>query len=292
MNARGFGATLAAALLAMPAAAVPIPRKVLALYRTAHIPEVVKDPFFLPTHQHLEMPLNWLGLELEHVNIDEGLPNEAALSGVRGIIFWLPTTHAFTDPRPLCRWLDSSMRRGIKVLVFGEMGFHRQGAPGLLDVDQECKEMLSSLGLRYEGIRAFDPLDVAIGTASSSGIGFERKVDLSDSSEFRMIHLSPGATPYLRLDFQKDPNLYTTPVAVTARGGVALTPFALYSNLALNPPHYAWVVEPFKFLAESLGLKGLPRPDVTTINGRRVYTSHIDGDGLRLALDLDERVLC
>jgi hypothetical protein len=40
-----------------------------------------------------------------------------------------------------------------------------------------------------------------------------------------------------------------------------------------------WRLDPFRFFEEAFTLGGCPRPDVTTQNGRRVWFSHIDGDG-------------
>ncbi|TBR25628.1 hypothetical protein EPO15_01875 [bacterium] len=284
-------AAVLAALLASPVGAAPLPRKVLTLYRTSFIPGEVKDTFFLPTHEQLEMPLNWLGLDLEHVDVEKALPSPSALAGVVGVILWLPSTHAFPDPRPVCRWLDAAMRSNVKVVLFGQVGFHRPGASGTPDVDPECKTMLSTLGLSYGGIRRFDPLDVKVTASDPKMMGFERKLDLNDAGELPMVRLAPGATPYLRLEFSDERDLRAEPVGLTPRGGVALSPVFFYSNDQLTPPRYAWVIDPFAFLADALGLKGLPRPDVTTVNGRRVYTSHIDGDGFFNVSELDRRKL-
>jgi hypothetical protein len=42
-----------------------------------------------------------------------------------------------------------------------------------------------------------------------------------------------------------------------------------------------WWIDPFAFFREALGVEGWPRPDTTTLCGRRIFYSHIDGDGLR-----------
>ena len=41
-----------------------------------------------------------------------------------------------------------------------------------------------------------------------------------------------------------------------------------------------WVINPFKFFTDALRLKPLPVPDTTTENGKRIFFSHIDGDGI------------
>ncbi|ETR74108.1 MAG: polysaccharide deacetylase [Candidatus Magnetoglobus multicellularis str. Araruama] len=39
-----------------------------------------------------------------------------------------------------------------------------------------------------------------------------------------------------------------------------------------------WYLNPFLFFEDALGIKNMPRPDPTTLNGLRVAFSHIDGD--------------
>ena len=58
-------------------------------------------------------------------------------------------------------------------------------------------------------------------------------------------------------------------------GGVAVDPYVLDEGLE---EERRWIVDPFRFLAESLGLGGVPAPDVTTESGRRIMTIHVDGD--------------
>ncbi|MEQ8224094.1 MAG: hypothetical protein ABRQ37_17385, partial [Candidatus Eremiobacterota bacterium] len=41
-----------------------------------------------------------------------------------------------------------------------------------------------------------------------------------------------------------------------------------------------WVVNPFLFLNRSLDIETLPRLDYTTLNGQRIFYTHLDGDGL------------
>lgn len=45
-------------------------------------------------------------------------------------------------------------------------------------------------------------------------------------------------------------------------------------------PSTLWRIDPFRFFSEALGVENSPRPDATTLNGQRIFYSHIDGDGL------------
>jgi peptidoglycan/xylan/chitin deacetylase (PgdA/CDA1 family) len=59
-------------------------------------------------------------------------------------------------------------------------------------------------------------------------------------------------------------------------GGVVLQP-ALF--LSLPEGQRQWLLDPIKLLHQWLQLADLPVADITTENGRRIMTSHIDGDG-------------
>ena len=59
-------------------------------------------------------------------------------------------------------------------------------------------------------------------------------------------------------------------------GGVVLQP-ALF--LPMPEAMLKWLLDPVKLLREGLQLADIPVGDITTQNGRRIMTSHIDGDG-------------
>ena len=46
-----------------------------------------------------------------------------------------------------------------------------------------------------------------------------------------------------------------------------------------NTDRLRWTVNPFAFFRKAFGEERFPIPDVTTLSGRRMYFSHIDGDG-------------
>lgn len=59
-------------------------------------------------------------------------------------------------------------------------------------------------------------------------------------------------------------------------GGAILAPLPV-ANLANHKE--SWLVDPFLLIKETLNLSLIPAADVTTESGRRVLTSHVDGDG-------------
>ena len=65
------------------------------------------------------------------------------------------------------------------------------------------------------------------------------------------------------------------PVVVADWGGMALAPYIMEDG----GENRRWILDPFAFLQRTLRLPPIPAPDVTTENGRRIATVHIDGDG-------------
>ncbi|MFM7345791.1 MAG: hypothetical protein ACKO1J_10550, partial [Tagaea sp.] len=65
-------------------------------------------------------------------------------------------------------------------------------------------------------------------------------------------------------------------VIVGPGGGLVAVGFTHFYEPELK--RRQWRIDPFAFLAAALGHTGGPAPDVTTLTGRRIFFSHIDGD--------------
>jgi hypothetical protein len=70
----------------------------------------------------------------------------------------------------------------------------------------------------------------------------------------------------------------TSSVVLTGkRGGFAASGYILYEEPLTS--RVRWLIDPFTFFAKAFGDEVRPIPDATTLSGRRIYFSHIDGDG-------------
>jgi polysaccharide biosynthesis protein PelA len=78
-------------------------------------------------------------------------------------------------------------------------------------------------------------------------------------------------------------------VTTNSHGGFVASGFAIRTD----PVSYLaqWIIDPFRFLDAALGQQGshsrAPVPDTTTVSGRRLYFSHIDGDGWNNATEVE-----
>lgn len=209
-----------------------------------------------PLHRTVAMPLEYLGLVPEYIDVREGLPEGSAVGRIAGIVTWL-------DPEPLPSvsryraWLRGHLDDGIPWVAFGGFG------PEL------DREMSHRLGLeRGSSVSMPNPKQ----TVRSELLGFEAE---PGRVPFRVAPLRvKDAEPLLELSSGE---IRHQPIAVTAWGGYALDPHALVSG---PDGTLRWALDPFAFLERVLKLPPeMPRVDLSTENGRRVLVAHIDGDG-------------
>ena len=76
-----------------------------------------------------------------------------------------------------------------------------------------------------------------------------------------------------------DPGTDSHMVVTSPRGGYIAAGFAIAPNT--DEDRRRWLLNPFAFFRRAFGTDRLPKPDTTTLSGRRIYYSHIDGDGWR-----------
>lgn len=196
----------------------------------------------LQAHRFLELPAQHLGYRLRYLDMNGPLPDETQAGRIAGIVVW--GAGELPQPQPLMDWLAARRREAIPILLLGSLAFDPAPVVGARRTPIAAGTPLA--GPRYEA-----PLPPRLVTAAEG---------LSGSD--------------------------LTPV-ITA-GAVALAGLAPWGGFALAPAlveavpgvdQYRWYVDPFRLLREGLQLPEFPVPDVTTENGRRLLTIHVDGDG-------------
>jgi len=253
----------------------PIARKILALYEP--FPNVVDEIYQSEIHRHAEVILNHLGLDVIYHRIDKPLPSNLAARGYRGIVSWFSNGSAAPDADTYCDWLSQQMSDGVKWIPLQRTGILQKNKSRL---SQTCQKTMQQLGVSYGGETTHDPLYLEIVKKDSPMVEFERPLSLTEDLYYvRLKPVTPASIkPYLILrrtdiDDSESPLVFTSP-----KGGFAYAGFVLYENRQFNK--MKWRINPFAFFNEALGLNGLPKPDTTTLNGRRLFMTHVDGDGL------------
>jgi hypothetical protein len=276
---------------------------VLVLYKE----DEVKDITTHPLRKRGEIVLNHLGMMVDYRATGAGLPGDDEMSPYRAVITWhgrpsMKNAAAYGD------WLIRQSQRGIKVVILGNYGasldaFQQVAPPNL-------EKVFTALGMTWalpQPGGALDTLPVIL-KQDPSMIGFERPLNVQEL-DYSFVYRSrdPGNVVYLSI--QDRVSGLIDLVVTTPRGGFALEGSAYYYpdydqpkmeslNKAFSrviTPEFleednpgAWIVNPFLFFSRALGVQDLPVPDYTTLNGNRIFYSHIDGDAL-VSLSLIDR---
>jgi uncharacterized protein (TIGR01370 family) len=232
------------------------PRRVLALYDGQEYPDGLQQT---DVHQLLAMPLEYLGCTIDYLDVNAGLPGNLLGGQYAGIVTWF-NNEALLMPGVYRDWLMRQIESGVKVAIFGNLGFKADNA------------FLQHLGVELSQSESLEGSLMIRG--SDKIIGYEAKPQSGARGFAAWEALEDRTQKYLSFTGQSERPV----VAVFSGnwGGAALHPYVIepgYSGLK------RWIINPFDFLSSALDLQGTPVPDVTTDNGRRLLLVQVDGDG-------------
>jgi len=236
-----------------------LPREILMLYDSGQEPD--GELAYADIHRLAAMPVEYLGYVPVYHDLRKGLPEGPLKGRYAGVISWLSAA----APQPgYGEWVYARIEEGVPVLMLGDPGF---------EFDEG---FLARLGLRRSTVPGTPPWKVA---GKDGLIGFEADVPRMTGTE---------VAGFLALEEDRDPgdNRFHLVVADESgrKQGVVIT--GPWGGLALSPwlvdpglgERARWIVDPFALIRTALRLEDLPMPEVTTLNGRRLWMNHIDGD--------------
>ncbi len=245
----------------------PISRVVLAFYDSDH--EKVE---WTKTHQWAETPLNHLGLVVRYRDINLPLPSLRELEDVRGILLWRETDW-MPDPLQFLSWANELADDGKRLVLLGDLPFRRDGQGRKVPMER-LNRYLSKLGLEIEDAWVSVTYDVDFERRDPRMIDFERPLG-GILPSFSICRAQGASTSFLRVRHVSNPDLASDLVVVSRTGAFAAGDYIVYES----GERRAWILNPFEFFRRSFDTDEIPKPDVTTVSGRRIFYSHIDGDG-------------
>jgi hypothetical protein len=280
-GARALGVRRAAA--ADADAPGELSRHVLALYKSSEYTSDAagRHPKTATTneiHTWAQMPLNWLGLMVEYHDIDQGLPDERMMARYRGIVTWFQTEE-IVEPLAYLRWLGAQIRAGRRVVILNFLGALRDRRT-LRTVDLAAvNQALAPSGLTFLGNWTGDQQVIELRRKDRRMVEFERPLPPGLPYYQQVVCRRADCRAYLVLARRDLPDSESHMVVTGPWGGFAAAECARFQFPGQAGAQ--WWIDPFSFFREALGVAGWPRPDTTTRCGRRIFYSHIDGDGLR-----------
>lgn len=228
----------------------PIPKRIFGLYNGANEHKVNSY-----CHRFVSMPIEYQGYVLDCKDISSLDFSHIDTSKYAGAVIWLDPTVYNQYPK-LSQWLARVLYRWPILFVGSlptdqalraKLGVHSNG---MLDGKIRITKGQTWFKDRYPLL--FSEFD-ALPRWQVESKGLKRHVTVAD------IH-NNTSTLFFSADW----------------GGAIMTPLPI-ANLANS--REAWLLDPFKMFKLALKLTIIPAPDVTTESGRRILTSHVDGDG-------------
>jgi polysaccharide biosynthesis protein PelA len=273
---------LGALLWASPAAVAvadpsprTVPRTVLALWDSAH----VQGARWTNIHEFVEMPLNHLGLVVRYHDIRQGFPSMDRLADVRGVLTWF-TADAMPDPQAYLRWLDAVARSGRRLVVIGPLGVSHDEA-GEATPLAVINRVLGYLGWRYEGGWLATTYGARYRILDDRIVGFERKLPAVAPPYAHVTATSGDARVALHISVDGRQSTDSDLVILTPRGTYVAPGYAAFAARIDDQYSRQWYLNPFELFRRAFNTDDLPKADTATVSGRRIYYSHVDGDGWR-----------
>jgi polysaccharide biosynthesis protein PelA len=268
------GALLICALLLSPSASAQpggdeprtesVRREILAIYNSREEPR----PDQTRIHRFAEMPLNHLGFVVSYWDINAGLPDSDRTESLRGIITWFRRA-----PPPLFYlWGQQQVTRGVRMVVLGDSGL-----PSPSTSLADANKLFAEIGFGLTG-NTVDLTYSARVLQRDALIGFERPLDPVLPAFPIVGTFGSDVSSHLILEHHEGNQVLASSVVLTSsRGGYAANGYAVYEEPGTG--RTKWIIDPFAFFQKAFGAELMPIPDVTTLSGRRLWFSHIDGDG-------------
>lgn len=261
-----------------------IARRVLVLYgwdvKQAEKPDTW--PVDTMTGDLFQTPLEWLGYEVEYLNLGKvplpsPLPDRFAAILVDGETEIPPAREM-----EIAEWLIAAKDRGVSLLFTGSFPFSR---------DDVIETLAAHLGFHGRGEAVPQASDVAIASVDPAVMNAETPAT-ARRTEFRDLQAPDKSRVFVSLKARDAENadVRYEPVFIAPWGGMWLEPYVI---LRASSDSYLFYADPYKFLGALFASRGaFPAPDTSTRDGRRIFYSHIDGDGFASLADFKGHPMC
>ncbi|MBL0319861.1 MAG: hypothetical protein IPP74_11320 [Alphaproteobacteria bacterium] len=271
--------------------AQPVPRVVIALYNG----EGIDGVRFSPTHRFAEMPLNQVGLVVEHYDVRKGLPDIKGRKDVRGVLTWYSSGTRMKNPQAYLKWAEDVINSDKKLVILGDPGFYVDSQNHETPVYQ-INHLYSKLGIQDNDEWVNVIRNVVFIKKDLEMVDFERQLTKFLFPYQRISVVGKDTTSYLTVQQGDDTNTRSHLVVTNPHGGFVAENYAFYlheeydgagrkpieiggDTSMTNKEIRMWNINPFAFFSKAFQTDDLPKPDASTLAGRRIYYSHIDGDG-------------
>lgn len=248
-----------------------VPRRVFSFYGNlaTELIDQVKWPVDSFTAHRLQTPLEWLGYEVDYGRVEPGVSLPRLGPETEAIILPRNWEIPIGEEARVVDWLIAQKKYGKKILIWGAIPFND---------DVMRIRFLRAFGMSGSG-------NIVLPVRNLQEIVRDGKI--LDGAEMKA-RLLP--TDFFDLQAPRGSHLIKSVAGVdetgeavrvdalfiTDWGGIALDPYVVFQRPDFQE---LWHLDIFAYLRAALGRLDAPIPDATTRQGRRMFLSHIDGDG-------------
>ncbi len=259
----------------------PVPRTIIAFYDG-------KASEYIETNIHtlVEMPLNHLGLKVEYYDIHKPLPEIASRKDVRGVLTWLYFDTKMENPEAYLKWALKAVESGKKYVIMGALGVmgNKNSVPSLALVNS----FMGRLGMKMTHGWTETAFDVFYSYHTPEFFLTKEPFKLIRPAYETVLAISQDAKVHLSVKKGNSSEENSDLIITGPNGGYISSGYIINIDNISGKRIRQWVIDPFEFFRTTLGTDDLPKPDTTTIAGRRIYYSHIDGDGFNNVSQIEE----
>ncbi len=262
----------------------PVSRKILALYDanaepSNNVTQIAED---------CQTILNYLGLTIDYKDVNQPLPGPREMADYRGILTWFESDE-IKSAHIYLKWLDNQLRRGLKLAILGSPGFLESDLPS--ELQSLAKDVYAYLGLTHTRDQTYQRPLLRYAQKDAGMVAFERDYPPIPLDYDGFFPLDDRVTVHLGLSRVDRSGAISAVISTGPGGGMAWGPYVLWREA---PPTYRrqWYINPFAFFTRVFDLEKLPKPDPTTLNGRRIAFSHVDGDAFSGFTDVMKGGIC
>jgi len=256
-----------------------VPRTIIALYDSRG--DGIADSYL---HTMAEMPLNHLGLNVEYHDIREPLPDIEKRQDVRGVLTWF-FTDTKMDSDTYFKWALGVVNSGKKYVVMGPLGVADEQN---LSSSIVANKFLEKIGVRMLENWVENPFDVTYSYNTPDMFLDPGLFKWNPSPYLTMRGIGEQTKVHLSVHKENAPGYDSDLVITSPGGGYIAGNYIFRSNMREGEEISQWKINPLEFFRLAFATDDLPKPDTTTIAGRRIYYSHIDGDGWNNRTQLEE----
>lgn len=252
-----------------------IPRKIVVLYENNHEPLKLQ----LVTTA-AEMPLNYLGLQAVYYDVNKPLPDIKDDPSVRGILTWFDSEDSVEKPIPYISWLQTAILNGKKLVMLGNPGFYKDKNTHKEVPEKEINKIFKLLGLEFTE-RWQATYHSRIIYKDNEMVDYEKPIAGKVFPYYETKRINYQYTAYLKVAPYGNRREASDLIVTGPNGGYVALGYAFFTEFSKQKGQdlKKWIINPFLFFEKAYATENIPKPDVTTLDGLRMYFSHIDGDG-------------